>query len=151
MPSVLDDTHRKAEGSAAVSTYAPLESETQACCLQILLNEKSAPYTWRKQYACTRCLVRTESLSKLAVSTSEPCTFDSGNRTCSSPVPCKLVNRTFEGIVLLPEALVSPDTMSNSRPLTRKRRAETSPVIDQPGVLHMQTLLSRPTPVDASP
>ncbi|KAL0040021.1 hypothetical protein WJX79_002953 [Trebouxia sp. C0005] len=83
MPSVLDDTHRKAEGSAAVSTYAPLES----------------------------------------------------NRTCSSPVPCKLVNRTFEGIVLLPEALVSPDTMSNSRPLTRKRRAETSPVIDQPGTV----------------
>ncbi|DBA82421.1 TPA: hypothetical protein ACH3X2_000663 [Trebouxia sp. C0005] len=57
------------------------------------------------------------------------------NRTCSSPVPCKLVNRTFEGIVLLPEALVSPDTMSNSRPLTRKRRAETSPVIDQPGTV----------------
>lgn len=56
-----------------------------------------------------------------------------GADTCSSPAPRPVVNRTFEGIVLSPEASLSPDTTSNSRPLTRKRRAEISPVIDQPG------------------
>ncbi len=91
------------------------------------------------------------SLSKLTVSISEPCTFDSGTHACSSPVPCLVVNRTFEGIALFPEDLLSPDTTINSRPLTRKRKAETSPVIDQPGVLHMQALLSHPAHLDASP
>ena len=104
------------------------------------------------QTVCLHMLpVRVESLSKLAVSISEPCSSNSGTHTCSSPVPCLVVNRTFEGIVLSPEASVSPDTTSNSRPLTRKRRAETSPVIDQPGVLHMQAFLSHPAPLDASP
>ncbi|KAL0033444.1 hypothetical protein WJX77_009681 [Trebouxia sp. C0004] len=56
-----------------------------------------------------------------------------GTHACSSPVPC-LVNRTFEGIVLFPADLLSPDNILNSRPLTRKRKAETSPVTDQPGV-----------------
>jgi len=95
--------------------------------------------------------MRIESLSKLAVSISEPGAFTSGTQACSSPIPCLVVNRTFEGIVLFPVDSLSPDTTSNSRPLTRKRRAEPTPVVDQPGVLHMQALLSHPAPLDASP
>lgn len=95
--------------------------------------------------------MQVESLAKLAVSVSEPCSSSSGADTCSSPAPRPVVNRTFEGIVLSPEASLSPDTTSNSRPLTRKRRAEISPVIDQPGALHMQACLSYLAPLDASP
>ncbi len=92
--------------------------------------------------------VHVKTLSKLAVSFSEPCSSNSGTRTWSSPARCPVVKRTFEGIILSPEASVSP---SNGGPLTRKRRAETSPVIDQPGILHMQALPSHPAPLDASP
>ncbi|KAL0044031.1 hypothetical protein WJX82_004270 [Trebouxia sp. C0006] len=63
-----------------------------------------------------------------------------GTRTWSSPARCPVVKRTFEGIILSPEASVSP---SNGGPLTRKRRAETSPVIDQPGTIAVVRRKSR--------
>lgn len=102
--------------------------------------------------AYTFCLCKLNPLPSLqSASLSPAILIISGADTCNSPAPRPVVNRTFEGIVLSPEASLSPDTTSNSRPLTRKRRAEISPVIDQPGALHMQACLSYLAPLDASP